>query len=158
MTNYIEDILTKNEKDIYTVNMPKDVDSIKISEFMPQEFIEGLKKEFPYESRHQTTEDILRGVTTLHKTPQTNWDKHDYHLKEAERHRKLADESVNFLWADVYEGKNEKIKSPVESIIEKKTEFTLLENIFFSAITLSGLGAIIFGIVYGIISLINLFV
>ncbi|WP_439033609.1 hypothetical protein ABEV81_06605 [Bacillus paranthracis] len=154
MTNYAEDILTKNEKGIYTLNMPKDVDSIKVSESMPREFIKGLKREFPYEAHHQTTEDILRGVTTLHKTPQTNWDKHNYHLKEAERHQKLADESIGISWIDKYERKNEK----VDSIVEKKTEFTLLENIFFSAITLSGLGAIIFGIVYGIISLINLFV
>ncbi|HFF3191720.1 TPA: hypothetical protein ACGCJB_005010 [Bacillus cereus] len=154
MTNYAEDILTKNEKGIYTVNIPADAEYIKCDYNMPFEFIEGLKKEFPYEARHQTTEDILRGVTTLHKTPQTNWDKHNYHLKEAERHQKLAGESIGISWIDKYERKNEE----VESIVEKKTEFTLLENIFFSAITIGGLGAIIYGVIWGIGSLIKLFV
>ncbi len=152
MTNYAEDILTKNEKGIYTVNMPKDVDSIKVSESMPREFIRGLKREFPYETYN--VEDALKGVKTLHKTPQTKWDKHNHHLKEAKRHQKLADELIGISWIDKYERENEKFESPVE----KKTEFTMLENIFFSAITIGGIGSIIFGIVYGIINLIKLFI
>ncbi|TXR78309.1 hypothetical protein [Bacillus sp. BF9-10] len=162
MTNYAEDILTKNEKGIYTVNMPKDVDSIKVSELMPREFIKGLKREFPYESRFETSFDAIRGIKTLHKNPQKNEDWYNYHSKKSKEYEKrmtLFESTNDFKYgtydhSDAFESLKKQIDKESKSGAEKKTKPTPLERIFF-AIVSAGIGAMIG---YGIGSLIKLFV
>ncbi|PEB44181.1 hypothetical protein COM82_29690 [Bacillus thuringiensis] len=162
MTNYAEDILTKNENDIYTINIPKNVASIRVSESMPQEFIEGLKKEFPYKAYKITKDDVLRGVTTLHKYPQSNEDWYNYHLEKSEEYEKRMTrfEITNdfkygtYDHSDAFESLKKQIDKESKSNVEKKTKPTPLERIFF-AIVSAGIGATIG---YGIGSLIKLFI
>lgn len=100
MTNYVENILTKDEEHVYTVDIPKDVENIKVHVNVSPHIIEGLKEQFPYEGICSAY-DCLNGVITLHKTPQTDWDKRKYHLKQAKRHVEIANEMVPY--APIYD-------------------------------------------------------
>ncbi|MFZ7823871.1 hypothetical protein ACO1DI_12395 [Priestia sp. 40] len=153
MTNYIEDILTKDEEKIYTVNVPKDVESIKVHANVSPHIIEGLKEQFPYEG-NLNVYDHVNGIIRLHKTPQNEWDKREQHLNEAKRHVKIANEMVPYAYTsynsllDDYNDKKE-----IESVTKNDSELTITDYVCMT----TALIGVVWAIVWGIVSLIKLF-
>lgn len=82
-------ILIENENKVYTLDMPKDENEIKVSLKTYFELEDVIKKEYPYEVERNNME-WLKGIITFSKTPQNDDDYYDHYKKEAERHKRIA--------------------------------------------------------------------